>query len=103
MFFLIDNFYILHSVKHCLLPQFKLTPIPLIQELKGTICQVNHGLNLTTMSHLKLTVKLLMLIFTEILYCLQYDALITENCNVKLIIITDLGLLLHSRIHLSNL
>ena len=37
------------------------------------------GLNLTTVSSFKLTVKLLMLIFTEIISSLQYNTLITEN------------------------
>ena len=37
------------------------------------------GLNLTIISSLKLTVKLLMLMFTEIVYSLRYNTLITEN------------------------
>ena len=39
----------------------------------------NHGLNLTTISPLKLTAELLMFIFTEIIYSLPYNILITEN------------------------
>ena len=40
-----------------------------------------HGLNLTTISLLKLTVELL-LIFTASIYSLRYDTLITGNWDV---------------------
>ena len=39
----------------------------------------NHGLNLTTISPMKLTVKLLMIVFTENVYFLLYNTLLTEN------------------------
>ena len=39
----------------------------------------NHELNLTTISSLKLAVELFMVIFTEIIYYLRYNTLITEN------------------------
>ena len=41
--------------------------------------------------------------FTEIIYSLRYNTLITENGDVQLIIITILTLLLHINIHFSNL
>ena len=64
----------------------------------------NHELNLTTISPLKLTVKLLILIFTEIIYSLRHNTpAITENSVVQLIIITILSLLLHSNINFSNI
>ena len=44
-----------------------------------------------------------MVIFTEIIYSLRYNTLITENWNVQLIIITILSLLVHSNIHFNNL
>ena len=39
----------------------------------------NHELNLTTILSLKSTAKLWMLVFTEIIYSLRYNTLITEK------------------------
>ena len=42
----------------------------------------NHGQNLTTISLLRLSSELLMLIFSEGIYSLRYNTLITENGDV---------------------
>ena len=44
-----------------------------------------------------------MLTFTEIIYSLEYNALVTENKAVQLIILTILSLLLHSNVQFSHL
>ena len=41
----------------------------------------NHGLNLTTISPLQLTAKLLMIIFTEMIYSLLHNFLKIEICS----------------------